>query len=93
MKDILPLGSVVTVKKGDGEFGKLVIIGRGLKKDGKVFDYAGAIFPFGFVSDDSGILFQSEAIVELIHEGYLDYEEHEYAELLVKELNEIKQAN
>lgn len=61
MKDLLPIGSVVTLKEGKK---KLMIIGR-LQENmdaNKVYDYAGCQWPEGYMDKDHCYVFNHEDI-------------------------------
>ncbi len=48
MTSLLPLGTVVSLKKQEE---KLIIIGTNFKKDDKKYDYIGIPYPNGFILD------------------------------------------
>ena len=80
-KTYLPLGTVVSMGT-DKDKVKLVIYARVQEiydetgeQDGSEFDYAGVIYPLGYLDDESIVFFNSEAIDEVIHMGYSDDEE------------------
>lgn len=56
MKDLLPIGSVVTLKEGKK---KLMIIGRiqENEKTKKLYDYAGCNWPEGYMDKDHCYVF------------------------------------
>ena len=61
MREILPLGSVVTLKDANK---RLMIAGR-LQKEtstGQVFDYSAVLWPEGMVSSDKVYLFNEDDI-------------------------------
>lgn len=72
---ILPLGSIVYLKKGNK---KVMIIARGLvSKNGDnlvFFDYGGVPYPEGMV-DDKMAYFQADSINKVIFEGFSDYDD------------------
>ena len=59
MKDLLPIGSVVTLKEGTK---RLMIIGRLQQnvRTKKVYDYAGCLWPEGYIDKDSCYVFDHE---------------------------------
>jgi hypothetical protein len=78
---VLPLGSVVKLKEGDGSL--LVIVGRAVlsQKDGDTgyFDYAAVQYVRGITADGKFIFFNDEDIAEVVFEGYRDDDEMHYA--------------
>ncbi len=92
MKDILPLGSIVNLKKKEqnNEFNpKVMVIGRYLidSNTGQICDYMGLIYPFGFQGLEAIIYFDEAAIEKVVFEGYLDEEEVAFSQEVIKELN------
>jgi len=80
-KTYIPLGTVVSMGTDEDKV-KLVIYARVQEiydetgeQDGSEFDYAGVIYPLGYLDDESIVFFNSEAIDEVIHMGYSDDEE------------------
>ena len=74
MKDLLPIGSVVTLKEGKK---KLMIIGRiqENEKTKKLYDYAGCNWPEGYMDKDHCYVFNHEDIDCLYYIGLQDIEE------------------
>lgn len=76
-QELLPLGSVVNLKKGDGT--KVVIIGRlTLTEDNGVkgyFEYSSVVYPTGIVDANQLLFFNSEDINEVFHTGFSDEQE------------------
>ena len=84
MKDLLPIGSVVTLKEGKK---KLMIIGR-LQENmdtNKVYDYAGCQWPEGYMDKDHCY----EDIDCLYYIGMQDIEEFNYRFELDEKLKEM----
>ena len=69
MKDLLPIGSVVTIQ---GATKKLMIIGILQKQQdtGRLFDYLAVPYPEGFVSAKRNLLFNHEIINDVVFTGY-----------------------
>lgn len=90
MKDLLPIGSVVTLKEGTK---RLMVIGRLQQnvRTKKVYDYAGCLWPEGYMDKDSCYVFDHEDIDCLYYIGLQDIEEFNFR----FELDEMrkKQAN
>ena len=77
---VLPLGSVVKLKKGSQE---LLIIGRAQLSSYKgvlgYFDYTSVLYPQGAIGNADFAFFNDEDIAEVIFEGYRSKEEIEFA--------------
>ncbi len=74
---ILPLGSVVNLKNGDGT--KLIIVSRASivnEHFGEVYyDYGGVLIPKGFSSPEEVYFFNKENVNEVLFEGYRNNDE------------------
>ncbi len=81
MKKLYPIGTILTLKNS---YKKLMITGRFVKspEDEKVYHYAACFYPHGIISTKENILFDTENIEFVIHEGYTDLDEY----VLVKEI-------
>lgn len=90
--DFLPLGSVITAKKG---IQKLIIVGRGLTiTDGDkttYYDYAAAPYPVGMTNDKVAYL-NHDAVDLILFYGYDDDDNRIVAEMLNKYLDEHPEA-
>lgn len=76
--DLLPIGSVVLLK---GAVKKLMIVGlKPIDEENpdKIYDYAGVIYPVGFLGDTSLLLFDHESINDVIFIGYDNPERQEF---------------
>lgn len=85
---MLPLGSVVLLKKAAK---KAMIIGYLQVKDmddQKVFDYVGVVYPMGSMGPASQFLFNKEDIADVIFKGYANPEWDEMVAMLEKEFEE-----
>ena len=74
MADLLPIGSVVTLKGGTK---KIMINGYYTStKDNpkKTFDYRGCPYPEGIIFSDGVALFDAKDIKEVVHQGFLNDE-------------------
>lgn len=78
---MLPIGSVVRLKKGNQ---KIMIINRGalFNKEGTIgyFDYSACLYPYG-QTEQTVAFFNEEDIEEIYFKGYVDENE----EILMKE--------
>lgn len=66
LRNILPLGSVITLKKGRK---KLMIIGRiqEERSSGILYDYAAVLYPEGILDASELYMFQGEDIDRIYH--------------------------
>lgn len=70
---LLPIGTVVSIGDETNGYLPVVIAGYGGQNDEKkVYDYIGFIFPYGFISRDKIIVFDTKVIHQIIHKGYED---------------------
>ena len=93
---LLPIGSVVLLKNSTK---RIMIIGvcQGMKTEEgtRLYDYAGCIYPEGYISGDKNFLFNHEQIERLYALGYQDEEQFafkEKADQIIEELRK-KEAN
>lgn len=80
----LPIGSVVTLEEGKH---KLMIFGvkQTHSETGKLYDYAGVLYPEGNVGTEYQMLFNHDKIKSIEFRGY----ENEERERFIKKLGEI----
>lgn len=74
LQGLLPIGSVVLLKDS---VKRVMIIGvcqRGANDPSKIWDYAGVVFPEGYLSSDKVFLFDTNQIGQIYQIGYLDVE-------------------
>jgi hypothetical protein len=89
MKEFLPVGSVVLLKDAKKP---LIIIGHSaLEGNNKIWDYIGAIYPFGMMGEEKNLLFQRDQIEKVIFKGYEDEEGRKYLQLLEESMNKINE--
>lgn len=88
---ILPLGTVVTLQKGDIT---LMIVGRAqLFNDNGVigyFDYSASAYPQGVVAEQEFAFFNDEDIDEILFEGYRNDQEIEFAESYEENISKVE---
>ena len=85
----LPLGTVVMLK---GASKRLMITGfctMAAEEEGVMYDYAGCMYPEGFISSDQTALFNHDQIEKVYHLGLVDQEEKDFK---IK-LNQLLYAN
>ena len=87
MKELLPLGSVITLKEGSK---RLMITGRVQNQIGSkdVYDYAAVLWPEGVIDSKHFYLFNQEDIDQLFYIGLQDVEEFRYRYVLEEKLKE-----
>ena len=89
----LPVGTVVLLKEGSK---RLMITGYCLASPAnpkKIFDYAGCLFPEGFIRDNQVALFNHDDIQRVDHLGLIDDEQKEFCTKLKEAINAQKQSN
>lgn len=89
IKEIMPIGSVVTLHGGNK---KIMICGRiqENKKNGKLFDYAACYFPEGILDPNELFLFQHEDIEHIYFMGMQDRDEFAFRDFMEQKLKEMK---
>ena len=92
MKELLPLGSVVTLQEGTK---KLMIVGRIQQniKSGSIYDYVGCLWPEGYIDKEHCYLFNHEDIDCLYYIGLQDVEEFNFRFELDKAYTEYKNSH
>jgi len=79
IKDLLPVGSVIRLKKGTKN---LVIIG--IKQTdlitGETYDYVTIPYPEGYISKEAVFYVQHDKIDEVVFKGYSNKEREEFIE-------------
>lgn len=77
MKDLLPLGSVVTLDEGTKS---LIIIGtRQIDEEKHKYDYISCPFPEGYIDDETFFLFNHEDISDVKFIGFVNAETQLYS--------------
>lgn len=90
MKELLPLGTIVTLKNGTK---KIMIVGRlqKQKENGKVYDYAACLWPEGMIDSQHFYLFDHEQIHILYYIGMQSSEEFQFRFVLEDEMKKLKE--
>jgi len=86
----LPIGSVVLLKDATK---RIMIIGYCKYKMGDmetIYDYAGCLYPEGFLSPDTTVLFNHEQIDKIFALGFQNDERFAFEEKLKVALDEVK---
>ena len=89
----LPIGTVVMLK---GATKRLMITGfcsMATNDPNKMFDYAGCIYPEGFLSSDQTALFNHDQIEKVYYLGFVDDEEKKFKAELAAALKEMKSSS
>lgn len=88
-KEILPLGSVVSLKDAEMYF---IIIGYKMldEKENKVWDYLGCVYPVGVLSNDTTLVFDKEKIDKVIFTGFSDKEGEEFRKKISASIGDEK---
>lgn len=86
MKNLLPLGSVVTLKNGTK---RIMIVGRlqTVKNKDEVYDYAACLWPEGLIDSKHFYLFNHEEIQTLFYIGLQDTIEFNFRTILDDEIS------
>lgn len=91
---ILPIGSVVSLKKGDI---LLMIVGRAqlFNQNGLIgyFDYSATLYPQGIDENQEFVFFNKEDIAEITFEGYRNTQEIDFANNYEKNIERISYQN
>lgn len=87
MEHILAIGSIVKINMTNLHNDVMIISRVMVEKDtGRLYDYIGVLHPYGYLSPEQIILFDEEAIIEVVFEGYINKEELELSEQILREL-------
>ena len=89
LRNILPLGSVITLKKGRK---KLRSIGRiqEVRSSGILDDYAAGLYPEGILDASELYMCQGEDIDRIYHGGLQEEEEFAFRSYMEQKLKELK---
>ena len=72
---LLPIGSVVLLKNSTKRVMILGVAQEAQREDGvKLYDYAGCLYPEGFLDPEQNFLFNQDQIEQLFFIGYQDEE-------------------
>lgn len=80
MKELLPIGSVVLLKKATKS---LMIVGTMQKdEEGHKYDYISVVFPEGYINAETFFLFNHDDVVDVKFVGCINAESQTYTHLL-----------
>ncbi len=87
-RDLLPLGSVVTLKKGQK---RLMIVGRFQEEaqSGQLFEYSAVLWPEGMISSTQVYLFNGPDIDRVYFLGLQDSQEFTFRHDLLLEVQDL----
>lgn len=91
MKNILAIGSIVKINISNLD-NDVMIISRVMVDNttGRLYDYIGVLYPYGYLDPEQIILFDEEAIIEVVFEGYINKEEIDLSKQILCELENNK---
>ena len=81
LRNILPLGSVITLKKGRIQEER---------SSGILYDYAAVLYPEGILDASELYMFQGEDIDRIYHVGLQEEEEFAFRSYMEQKLKELK---
>jgi len=89
LKGLLPIGSVVVLADSSK---KVMIVGVGQigDRDNRIWDYAGVLFPEGYLDADTMFLFDHGQIEELCFLGCQDPEQRQFKALAEETLTRLR---
>lgn len=70
MDKLLPIGSIIQTNEYES---KLMIIGKTVEKDNKIYDYSCVIYPFGFLMNIDSIYINTTDIKRVVFLGNTNY--------------------
>mgnify|MGYP000640692102 CR=1 FL=1 len=86
MEKYLPIGSVVMLKGGTKRVMVTGFCTVPNEDKEKVYDYSGCLYPEGVISTEQVLLFNHSDIEKIYYLGYIDDEEKNFKERLLKVL-------
>ena len=91
MDTLLPIGTVVSIGDEKDGYIPIVIAGYGgQNSENIIYDYIGFVFPYGYISRDKIIIFDTSQIHQVLHKGYEDENYKEMIPEVKKTLDEMK---
>lgn len=87
---LLPVGSVVLLNNATK---RIMVTGYCQCKEGdttQVYDYAGCVYPEGFISAETTALFNHDQIKDIFHVGYQDEEQEAFKSRIVEVIKQVK---
>ena len=92
---MLPIGTVVLLKDSTKRVMITGIAQYSIRDDGskKLYDYAGVVFPEGYLSSDSNYLFNRDQIDKLFFIGLQDTESMTFCQKAEQALDQLRAEN
>lgn len=90
---VLPIGTIVLLKNARK---RIMIIGYCKYKGNdtsKIYDYAGCVYPEGYISPDTTALFDHEQIDVIFSLGFRNMVQYEFQKKLEKVLDDMEKDN
>lgn len=91
MKDLLPIGTVVDLKDGNGTMMICGFCPTGPARPGYVYDYSGFPYPLGYMNPTEIYQFNDEDIEKILAMGYQDQETFAFMKSLEENIDAIKE--
>ncbi|MEE0863270.1 MAG: DUF4176 domain-containing protein [Lachnospiraceae bacterium] len=90
LKGLLPVGTVVLLKNSEKRVMIIGVLQKQLKEGEEViWDYAGCLYPEGYLGPDKTYLFNESQIEKIFALGYQDDEQFEFKEKIDEIRNEL----
>lgn len=89
-KELLPIGSVVVLKEGQGRIMIAGYLAVSQKEQNKAYDYSGFRFPLGFNDIREVFCFDHEQIDTVVQYGFRDYECDAFLARIEENMDAIK---
>lgn len=90
---LLPIGSVVLLKDSSKRVMIVGVCQKGGKDPNTIWDYAGIVFPEGYISSDKMFLFNAGQIDQIYALGYQDAEQIAFGLKADEALKKIREEN
>lgn len=88
MRNLLPLGSVVSLAELDH---RVMILGYARYKEGdtsEVYDYVGCYYPEGYTGNDNSMIFNHSQISSLYYLGYNNQDSADFMKKVIKAIED-----
>lgn len=86
---LLPVGTVVLLKESTKRVMIVGVCQQGVS-DKKIYDYAGVVFPEGYISSDKLFLFNNDQIQQIFAVGYQDVEQLEFLKKVDQTMTKLR---
>jgi hypothetical protein len=75
LEGLLPIGTVVLLKEGNKRLMIIGVVQKQADEEGKIWDYAGCLYPEGYISAEQTYLFNGDQIDRIFALGFQDEEQ------------------